>query len=130
MINLWRQAAPQRPMSLEAYYLTLVEGIQNTDLNFNCGNFFIKVEGGAKIYKHDNPLPIVWRSFTVVLGDVSFYASRKRWILANFSRSVVRLDFKVRIFITRTFRKAFLLPNQSISCLLFWMTKSFFTLAW
>ena len=31
------------------------------------GHFLIKVEGGAKNYKRDHPLPLVWRSFTVAL---------------------------------------------------------------
>ena len=30
-----------------------------------CGHFLIKVEGGAKNYKCDYPLPLAWRSFTV-----------------------------------------------------------------
>ena len=30
-----------------------------------CGHFLIKVEGGAKNYKPDHPLPLAWRSFTV-----------------------------------------------------------------
>ena len=30
-----------------------------------CGHFLIKVEGGAKNYKRDLPLPLAWLSFTV-----------------------------------------------------------------
>ena len=30
-------------------------------------HFLINVEDGAKNYKRDHPLPLVWRSFTVVL---------------------------------------------------------------
>ena len=30
-----------------------------------CGHFLIKVEGGAKNYKRDFPLPLAWQSFTV-----------------------------------------------------------------
>ena len=31
-----------------------------------CGHFLIKVEGGAKNYERDPPLPLAWRPFTVV----------------------------------------------------------------
>ena len=46
-----------------------------------CGHFLIKVEGGAKNYNRDHPLPLAWRSFTVEFlqrkGYYSFQNEKK-----------------------------------------------------
>ena len=39
-----------------------------TDLTLiRCDSYFLIKVGGAKNYKRDHPLPLVWRSFTVAL---------------------------------------------------------------
>ena len=40
-----------------------------------CCHFLIKAEGGAKNYKHDHPLPLAWRSFTVAFVQRTGYYS-------------------------------------------------------
>ena len=39
------------------------------------GHFLIKAEGGAKNYKRDHPLPLSWRSFTVIFVQQKGYYS-------------------------------------------------------
>ena len=47
------------------------------------GHFLIKAEGGAKNYKHEHPLPLAWRSFTIAFvqqkGYYSFQKKKKKY---------------------------------------------------
>ena len=46
--------------------------------DFNvCGHFLIKVEGGAKNYKRELPLPILYRRIRAAKGYYSFQNEKK-----------------------------------------------------
>ena len=46
----------------------------------NCGPFLVKVEGRAKNYKRDHPLPLARKIFTAAKGLKHFSISNK-WLL-------------------------------------------------
>ena len=61
-----------------------------------CRHFLIKVEGGAKNYKRDHPLPLTWRSFTVeFVQQKGYYSFQKK--KKNSTREVgFHLSFKLK----------------------------------
>ena len=56
-----------------------------------CGHFLIKVEGGAKNYKRDHPLPLAWRSFTVEFVQPKGYNWRASEASETLSFRVVQI---------------------------------------
>ena len=52
-----------------------------------CGHFLIKAEGGAKNYKHEYPLPLSWRPFSIVFVQQKGYYSFQNEKI-NFTREV------------------------------------------